>query len=194
MRRILRRLNGIYLIAFLLVLGCRGTGEKGTPVVPMSQIAQKGKAVFEAKKCGRCHSIGKPIENPEMQAPDLTTPFLANDSMFVVAHLKFVDETKMPAIQLTDEEIKAVSHYIANLHASLHATVSAEKADTLCAVCYAPVLKSQAREKDLWYKYLDRTYYFECADCKKLFAKAPEAYRQLLTEYTQSKEQAMQLP
>ena len=166
------------LLVFVMVLS--RCGEKPSPSPEdqhLSAGALQGKTVFVAKKCGDCHILGDTTKVPKMPAPDLSSPFLANDSLFVRAHLKVLEETRMPPVELMPEEIRLVSLYIAELHAARHATVADADADARCPVCNAPVASTQAEERGLRLEYLGKVYYFECPKCKNLFIDAPEAYR-----------------
>lgn len=170
------------LLAVLLVFAC---GEEyNQPELDTSKLspaALKGKKLFDKHKCVACHSLGKRTmtvvrQGKEVVVPDLTNPFIANDSAFVAQHLRFVERSDMPPIKLKEEEIKQISRFVAELHAAMHATVSREEADAACAITGAPVLKSEAKAKGLWYTYLDSTYYFVSEECKELFIKAPAAF------------------
>ncbi len=147
----------------------------------LSPLAQEGKAVFEARRCGKCHYLGD--EAVASEAPSLLDPFLANDSLFVETHLRFVQQTKMPPVELTPREIKAVSHYVAELHRARYPSVPPEQADALCPVCYAPVSSRLARKQRLVVRYLDEPFFFECDTCLETFKKAPTAFRELLRQY-----------
>jgi YHS domain-containing protein/mono/diheme cytochrome c family protein len=183
--------NAFYLVLIslmtVLLIGCSGTSEKDAS--QFSEMALQGKKVFESKNCGECHSVGEP--RADAQAPDLSNAFIANDSMFVQAHLKFVDNTKMPPIRLTDKDITLLSHYIAELHRAAHPTIPEEEADTHCPVCYAPVSIEKATTEKLFVSYLGEKYYFECHDCMEAFEKAPEAFIVLWRTYEAEKVKAV---
>ena len=166
------------LLAFTVLLSrCGETPSPSPEDQHLSADALQGKAVFDAKECGKCHVLNDTSKALQVQAPNLSTPFLANDSLFVQAHLKMQDESSMPPIELTQKEIRTVSLYIAELHAARHATVAEDSADARCPVCNAAVSSTQAEEKSLHLEYLGKVYYFECPKCKNLFIEAPEAYR-----------------
>lgn len=175
-----KNLSYAVLVSFLaaLLIGC--SGAKNDNAGQFSRIALQGKKVFETKNCGECHSTGEPGKK---EAPDLSNAFIANDSMFVQAHLKFLDESKMPAIEISGQEIQLLSHYIAELHRANHPTVSEEEADTHCPVCYAPVSVESATKEKLFTTYLGDKYYFECRECLATFEKAPEALLVLWRAY-----------
>lgn len=166
-------------LAVVAIMACSGADT--SPTQQFSKIAVKGKQVFDARQCNQCHYVGD--EEVQANAPDLTDPFLANDSSFVEAHLKFVEESKMPPVDLTEEEMRQVSYYIAELHAAKNSTITEGEADARCAVCYAPVSKDQAHEEKLVADFRDTKYYFECHDCLNAFKRAPEAFIELMNQY-----------
>ncbi len=171
------------LPGMLLLAGAcqKPTPEKAGAVAELSADAVKGKLIYEQNKCSRCHVAGenrmKVIEGKEVLVPDLTNPFIAGDSLFVSAHLKFVNETDMPAIELSNDEIHLVSTYVAEMHASLQPPIPASEVDSICPVCSAPVSSRLAREKEHWFEYLGTMYYFECGACEEVFKRAPEAFK-----------------
>ncbi|MFQ5706544.1 MAG: c-type cytochrome [bacterium] len=176
--------KNVFRLGFVLILtadfiGCNSGGNDNT--TRFSKTALQGKQVFESKKCGTCHSIGE--ARGDSTAPNLADPFIANDSMFVRAHLEFVEKTKMPPIELSDREMRLVSDYVAELHRANHPSVPEKEADTYCPVCYAPVASKQAVAENLFVSYLGDKYYFECQDCVKTFEKAPEAFLVLWRDY-----------
>ena len=156
------------------------TGSKLSPE-SLSTTAQAGKEIFVAKECNQCHYVGD--EEVASEAPDLLDPFLANDSLFVRTHLRFVELSKMPAVELTEQEIQAVSRYVAEMHRAKYPTVSREDADVICPVCYAPVSSKVAKQADLEFIYLKDRFYFECEHCLAAFRKAPEAFSELLKQH-----------
>lgn len=148
----------------------------------LSANALNGKKIFENENCAKCHSLGKEVitvvhQRKEVIVPNLSDPFIAKEKSFVQAHFKLIEESDMPHVELTQEEIDLVSQFVAELHAAANATVSADQADTKCPVCGAPVLMESANQNEFWISYLDSTYYFECEACKETFNKAPEAFR-----------------
>ncbi len=174
-------------VAALLVLILAGVvvlqqirSSRRTITAGLSDVALKGQQVFEQKRCYRCHSLGDPQRKLEMEAPDLTNPFLANDSLFVRAHLTFLEESRMPEIELNSDEIRWVSVYVAELHRAKHSALAPETEDTAGPVCNAPISKEKAMQEGLWFRYLEDTFYFECEECKAVFVQAPEAYRQIM--------------
>lgn len=166
-------------MVFLLAAGCTKKEQSSPQPQMMSAAAEKGKAIFLQRGCDRCHRVPFAESEPEHNAPDLTNAFLANDSLFVRAHLKTLEESRMPNIRLTEPEIRLVSRFVAELHAAAHRAEVSGETDAQCPICYARVFREEARMKNLWFRYLGEDYYFECRECKELFARAPEAYRQL---------------
>ena len=166
----------MFVLLSLVLIACQKARQREE--VALSPLARQGKEVFEAKECGKCHYVGDEVVSNE--APSLLDPFLANDSLFVATHLRFVEQTKMPPVELTPEEIHAVSRYVAELHRAHYRSALNEDADTVCPVCYAPVNSEKARSVDLWFQYLGQTYYFECQKCLATFKEAPTAFVELL--------------
>jgi|GEM_PF-1582158 len=179
----MRRKKSLIVVLLTLsisfVVGC--VQSKQPDPEGLTELAAKGKRIFEAKECNKCHYIGD--EKIKSDAPDLTDPLIAIDSSLVQTHLRFVRLTKMPPIELTRREIDLLSHYIAELHRSKHATVSEAEADARCPVCYAPVSIEQAKANKLSGTFLGEKYYFECQDCLDLFGKYPVAFRELFRQY-----------
>lgn len=156
----------------------------------LSEEARLGYELFKEKDCARCHSLGERrvtrIENgEEVEVPDLTNPFISDDSLYTLAHFKSIDQSQMPLVELNHDELRQVTRFIAELHAATNATVTADQADTRCPVCGAPVLITEATDKGLWISYLGDTYYFECDACKETFAVAPEVYRNRMEDETE---------
>ena len=157
---------------FLLMLGC----EKKTENIAdghFSELALEGKALFAAEKCGVCHKMNT---ERHRDAPDLTHPFLANDSMFVQTHLQFVERSEMPPIDLSGDQIRALAAYIAELHVAMQPEIPEALVDAQCPVCKAPVSTTRAKEAGLTATYFDKTYYFECKKCMGAFRHVPEAF------------------
>ncbi len=117
-------------IAFITFMGC--VQSKKSVEANFSELALQGKQVFEEKQCSKCHYIGD--EKVESEAPNLTHPFIANDSLFVQTHLKYVEEPKMPPLELTSKEIHLLSFFVAELHRAKFPTVSEAEADARCPV------------------------------------------------------------
>lgn len=175
--------SSLAALAALLMIGCTKLDQENAP--QFSQAAMKGKAIFEARNCGSCHAVnGTEVAKT---APNLSSPFIANDSMFVRAHLEFVEKSEMPPIDLSQEDMRLLSLYIAEIHRANHPSVPEEQADTYCPVCYAPVSMAQASADKLVSSYLGDKYYFECEDCMKAFEEAPEAFLVLWRDYLEQK-------
>ncbi len=171
-RHLITGLLGFFVIA---AMGC-GQSRKAEQQ-QQAELALRGKQMFEQHGCNKCHYVGD--EQVSAEGPDLTRPLLANDSSFVRAHLTFVEQSKMPPITLSDEEIRLVGRYIAGLHAAKQPPVPPGDADAECAVCYAPVSKKTAAANKLVGKVRGQSYYFECDECRDAFMRAPEAYIEL---------------
>ncbi|NIR47369.1 hypothetical protein GWO43_02695 [candidate division KSB1 bacterium] len=171
-------LIGALIVSLAGLVSCTKSTDSEIDMASLSEAAMQGKEVFERHECIKCHAMGE--ARSDTSAPDLSDPFLANDSMFVEVHLKFAENTKMPPIELTDEEVRLLSHYVAQLHRAKHPSVSPEEADAFCPVCFAPVSTEQAEKDRLYVTFLDEKYYFECEECEKAFRKAPEAFRELM--------------
>lgn len=175
-----------YLFAILMSLllsvlfGCNQTN-KSQMELNLTELALQGKQIFEAKECNKCHYIGD--EKVKSEAPDLADPFIANNELFVQTHLRFVEQTKMTPIELTREEMRLLSHFVAELHRARNPTVKVAEADAICPVCYAPVSIAQAKANKLYGRMPDKKYYFECQNCFDAFTKAPEAWVELFKQY-----------
>jgi YHS domain-containing protein len=101
---------------------------------------------------------------------------LAGNEILVDLHLNNVDISLMPEVELSKEEITALSVYISTLHAAGQKIVSEEEADARCPVCFAPVSIKAAKAASLGYTFSGKEYYFECQDCLELFKQIPEPY------------------
>jgi YHS domain-containing protein/mono/diheme cytochrome c family protein len=146
--------------------------------VALRAKATLGEKIFVEKECGKCHIGGDSAATPEMSAPDLTSVFLASDTVFVKAHLRFSELSKMPPITLTPEEIGALTQYIASLHARAKGDSHLRNPDGLCPVCGASLKVDQARAGQLEASHDGKAYYFECADCKRVFEMNADWYVQ----------------
>jgi mono/diheme cytochrome c family protein/YHS domain-containing protein len=156
--------------AMIFAAGCV---EKNAPISGAleKQIAL-GEKVFAQKECGKCHvGAGLPgqgaLQQPEMKAPDLTSVFLAIDTVFIKAHLRFIELSQMPPIDLTQQEIDALAKYVASLHAKAKTDPKLQNPDGVCPVCGAPLKMAGALQTE----YQGKSYYFECEDCKRLFER-----------------------
>lgn len=81
--------------------------------------AEKGKALFEAKKCAMCHAIGG---KGGKMGPDLSDVGGKQTQDWLAKFLKDPKGTKpgakMPAVKGTDEELDAIAGYLATLKGS----------------------------------------------------------------------------
>ncbi len=169
------RLRIIFIVSCIsscfIFAGC--TEANKSSAKNFQQLAETGKQIFQENQCSKCHNDST-SQNPFL--PDLKRPFLAGNQVLVNLHLTNVEISLMPEIDLSQEEIDALSVYIATLHASVQKTVSADEADTRCPVCYAPVSIEAAKAASLVYTFSGKEFYFECQDCLELFKKIPEPY------------------
>ncbi len=164
----------VMLISFaVLAMACSETPQ------PQSENRQKqsalGEKIFQEKECGKCHSITgtetdiAQVEGLEVPPPDLSSVFLAIDTLFIKKHLHFTELTAMPPIEMTRQEISAVSQYIASLHAKANTDPNLTDADGNCQVCGAPLKTSEASVAT----YNNEEFYFECPDCQVVFERDP---------------------
>lgn len=162
--------------AALLGFACN---EKPKSVPAPSALQQEialGEKIFAEKECGKCHLVGESVAAPEMKAPDLTSAFLANDTIFVKAHLQFIELSEMPPLDLTPPEIRSLSKYVAHLHAKTKIDPNLKDPDGVCIVCGTPLKIAQAQAVELQMVYNGKTYYFDCADCERLFERSASWY------------------
>jgi mono/diheme cytochrome c family protein len=168
------------MLGFMLLL-FSGCGESGVEINTqnLSEMALKGKTLFEAKNCDACHKMSM---SRDRSIPDLSHPLLANDSSMVETHLKFVESSEMPPIELNDDEIRALSAYISELHAATQKPIPADQIDSSCPVCNAPVSTALAEKEGLTATLFEETYYFECIECRGAFRYVPEAFGAPMTK------------
>ena len=159
-----------------LVAACR-KGPSPESVAPPKEITL-GEKIFVEKECGKCHTAGDQSVAKEMKAPDLASVFLAVDTVFIKSHLKFIELSQMPAINLTPEEINALTQYLASLHAKARTAADLKNPDGKCPVCGAPLKTEAAKAAQLQASQGNKTYYFECSDCKRMFEMNPAWYAQ----------------
>ena len=164
------------MVISTMVLFVACTEANKSAAVDFNKLAKQGKLVFEKYECAKCHDKGKTAG--DSIAPDLTRPFLAKNDLLVEIHLKSVEQSAMPQLELTPDEIRAVSYYVSRLHAQMQKTVRAEEADARCPVCFAPVSIKDAESKNLVFNFSGDNYYFECMECLQLFVQVPEPYVQ----------------
>jgi len=164
----------------LLGIGCSKKESVPESSIELSQKAQLGKKVYDENGCADCHETKKFTINGNVNAgikiPNLENPFLANDSSFIVAHFKTIEESKMPPIKLSEAQISDVSRYIAELHVHKNAKVKKAEADGTCPVCKSPLLIKDAEADGHFIIYMGKKAYFECGDCKEVYSRAPAAF------------------
>jgi len=161
------------MLAVVLVAGCKQEPAP-LPANLVQQIAT-GEQVFQRENCGECHRLGH--GDDEFQGGELSSLMLAMDTLYVKKHLENLeDSTRMPPIPLNSEEISAVTQYIASLHGKVNAPVNLETIDGVCPICGAALNTAVAFRNNLWAQYGDKTYYFECPDCKKAFLRDPKRH------------------
>lgn len=155
-----------------------GAGCKRDPVPLPANLLQQialGEKIYARENCGECHRLGHGSE--EFQGGELSVLMLAMDTLYVKKHLQSLeDSTRMPPIPLRPEEISAVTQYIASLHGKVNTPVNLESLDGVCPVCGAPLNTTVAFRNNLWAQYGDKTFYFECPDCKKAFLRDPKRH------------------
>ncbi len=173
----------LFLLLVVLLASCKKN--ESTENLALLELAEQGKILYKQYQCAKCHTEDRSAAKLEAAnvAPDLSDPFLANDSQFVKVHLSFMERTVMPPINLSAKEIDALSHYVAQLHRDRHPGVPEEQADAYCPVCYAPVSSQEATKKNLVVLLGNDKFYFECGDCQAAFVKAPKAFIELLRQY-----------
>ena len=164
--------NGLIGMALVLAMawGCKKQIEP-VPADLQRQIAA-GESVFYRHDCGKCHQIAG-YSNGH-RAPDLTSVFLAMDTVFIKAHLQFTEISAMPPIPLTQHEVSAVTQYIASLHAQKNTQANLRHPDTRCPVCGAEVESPSAVKNSLEISHKGKFYHFECPDCKAIFLRDPD--------------------
>lgn len=165
------------LIGVALLLAACQKPPMSTSHAVQKEIA-RGEKIFVEKQCGKCHTNGASTAVAAMQAPDLTSAFLANDTIFVKAHLRFIELSSMPRLDLTAAEIKALTQYVAHLHAKVKTDPRLKNPDSLCPVCGARLQAAQALSANLHMVVEGRNYYFDCVDCKNLFVRDMNWYLQ----------------
>ncbi|MGH7495292.1 MAG: c-type cytochrome [bacterium] len=168
------RIKYIELIGMALVLAMTwGCKKQITPIpVDLQRRIATGESVFSRNDCGKCHQVAG--YSNEHRAPDLTSVFLAMDTVFIKAHLQFTEVSSMPPIPLKPHEISAVTQYLASLHAQKNTPANLQNPDTRCPVCGAEVESAKAVINSLEASYRGKFYYFECPDCKAVFLRDPK--------------------
>lgn len=160
----------------LLAGACRKKSSPESAVPP--QEVTLGEKIFVEKECGKCHTAGEQAADEEMKAPDLASVFLAVDTVFVKSHLKFIELSQMPPIDLKPDEIDALTRYVVSLHAKANTAADLKNPDGKCSVCGAPLNQGQAKAAQLEVIHGDKVYYFECPECKRMFEMNPAWYAQ----------------
>ncbi|MCI0691117.1 hypothetical protein L0337_03815 [candidate division KSB1 bacterium] len=160
----------------LLALACR-KGPSPESAAPRQEITL-GEKIFVEKECGKCHTAGDQSVEKEMKAPDLASVFLAVDTVFIKSHLKFIELSQMPPIELKPDEINALTRYVASLHAKANTAPDLKNPDGKCSVCGAPLKIESAKVAQLQASQNDKAFYFECPDCKRMFEMNPDWYAQ----------------
>jgi mono/diheme cytochrome c family protein/YHS domain-containing protein len=168
------KLRSASFIAVALIIAAAWGCKKRIEPIPVDLQRQitAGESVFYRNDCGKCHQISG-YSNGH-RAPDLTSVFLAMDTVFIKAHLQFAEISAMPPIPLTPYEISAVAQYIASLHAQKNTPANLRHPDVRCPVCGAEVESASAVRNSLEVSYKGRFYYFECPDCKAIFLRDPD--------------------
>jgi len=124
----MRRVAAIIVGAVALL--CGGTREASAQSTDVFQVdaalAKRGQSVFRNRGCEACHTIGK----GKQAGPDLAGVLNRRDVAWVRRWLKNTTEMintdstaqamvaeyrglKMPALRLTDQDVEAVMHYMA---------------------------------------------------------------------------------
>jgi mono/diheme cytochrome c family protein len=155
------------MLACIIMLAQDGAAQPRKRSVNLTPL-QRGEKIFKEKQCGSCHTTSP---SAKMKSPDLTTVFTAVDTTFIKVHLRFQQETAMPAIDLTAKQIDDLARYVSHLHAEKFQKVNAKEADGKCPVCGALLKTSAVTAESLVSRYNDRLYYFECKSCKEAFDK-----------------------
>jgi YHS domain-containing protein len=166
-------MTSIGLIAIVIGLSC---GKKTVAPVPedlQKQIAL-GESIFYQKDCGKCHLASS--DTQQVKAPALTSVHLAEDTLMAKYRLYHFEPSQMPPIPLTHQEISALAHYIASLHAKAYTPANLSNLDARCPVCGAALQKATAMRNSLETSHAGKFYYFECPDCKTIFLRDPQHF------------------
>jgi mono/diheme cytochrome c family protein/YHS domain-containing protein len=156
----------------LMMAAAWGCQKKVEPIpADLQRQITAGESVFYRKDCGKCHQVNG--YGNEHKGADLTSVFLAMDTVFVKAHLQFTEVSAMPPIPLTPYEISAVTQYIASLHARMNTPANLRNPDARCPVCGAEVESARAVANSLQATHQGKFYHFECPDCKAIFLRDP---------------------
>lgn len=155
--------------ALLWTAGCHKTA--GPEMSARQKEIARGEKIFAEKQCSKCHVDAAGLAKAEMPGPELTSVFLAVDTVFIKAHLQFIELSEMPALDLTPEEIGALTQYVASMHVKAKADPQLKHPDGVCPVCGAPLKIADAAAQGLQSHYEGKMYSFECADCKRMFER-----------------------
>jgi YHS domain-containing protein len=98
------------------------------------------------------------------------------DTLLIKYQVSHIRGKKMPKIDLTPQEISAVTQYVASLHAKANTPPNQTGFDARCPVCGASLLKAVATKNSLETSHNGKFFYFECPDCKKFFLSDPDWY------------------
>jgi mono/diheme cytochrome c family protein/YHS domain-containing protein len=163
------------IIAGAIMIVAAGCYEKKmTPAGARQKEIALGEKIFAEKQCGKCHSASAAMA--EMKGPDLTSVFLAVDTVFVKAHLQFIELSAMPPLDLKPQEIAALTQYVATLHAKAKVDPRLKHPDGACPVCGAALKQAEAMANGWQTDYQGKSYYFECSDCKRMFERDARWY------------------
>jgi len=167
---------GLITMGLGMAVGC--SKKERPPTRIETQVAQ-GRQVFDQKGCAHCHAVGK--EPSHGSAPNLAVAVYALDSTSVDKHLRRLEQSKMPPVPLTSDEVRALVDYVTHAHAIIYQKFPDNETDAQCLVCGAGVKKQDSEKRGLVVIVEADSYYFDCADCQKKFlgevkkyVKAPE--------------------
>lgn len=165
----MRTIASLVVMACMLMLSQDAQAQKSKRSGDLSAL-ERGEKIYKEKQCAVCHT-----ESPtaKMKSPDLTTVYTAFDTTFIKVHLRFVQETAMPPIDLSTKQTDDLALYVSHLHAQKYQKVRDQDADAKCPVCGALLKASDSAKENLVTRYNDRLYYFECTSCKDAFDKNP---------------------
>lgn len=173
-----QHLIGLAALSCVAIFACACQKQPASLPQALQREIARGEKIFAEKQCGKCHTNGGSAVAAEMQAPDLTSAFLANDTIFVKAHLRFIELSRMPKLDLTPAEVKALTQYVAHLHAKVNTDPLLKNPDGICPVCGARLQAAKAQAASLYVVVDGQNYYFDCADCQRLFERDTNWYVQ----------------
>ena len=162
-----------------IVIFCCACSDKPAPVPgALQKEIALGEKIFAEKECGKCHTNSESTVPPKMKAPDLTSVSWITDTTLVKGHLQFTEMSAMPPLDLTHHETNALAKYVAHLHARAKTDPNLKNPDGVCPVCGAPLKISKAQADGLQATHDGKTFYFDCADCKRLYERDASWYGQ----------------